>query len=151
MVIRHYKEQAKRHFLGACSLGTSENYLFFEMEESHGYSHIIYSYSWAIVTTVVNWANDSTLHVYSTLQTTRHQAPRLRSSMIYPRSQQSQERGLWTPNSVFTTSPQKKNKTLKQKNETHKYKYTHAQTRPGKVSSAVFLPLVWYQNRKVSK
>lgn len=108
MVIRHYKEQAKRRFLGACSLGTRENYLLFEVEESHGYSHIIYSYSWTIVTPVVNWANDSTLRVYSTLQTTRHRAPRLRSSMIYPRSQQSQERGLWTPNSVFTASPQKK-------------------------------------------
>lgn len=28
--------------------------------------------------------------------------------MIYPQLQQSQERGLWTPNSVFTASPQKK-------------------------------------------
>lgn len=108
MVIRHYKEQAKRRFLGACSLGTRENYLLFEVEESHGYSHITYSYSWTIVTPGVNWANDSTLRVYSTLQTTRHRAPRLRSSMIYPQSQQSQERGLWTPNSVFTASPQKK-------------------------------------------
>lgn len=125
MVIRHYKEQAKRRFLGACSLGTRENYLLFEVEESHGYSHVIYSYSWTIVTPVVNWANDSTLRVYSTLQTTRHRAPRLRSSMIYPRSQQSQERGLWTPNSVFTASPQKKKTKNKKTRHTNTSTHTH--------------------------
>lgn len=54
--------------------------------------------------------------------------------MIYPRSQQSQERGLWTPNSVFTTSPQKKN-TKKQKNETQIQVHTRTnQAREGLLS-----------------
>lgn len=45
--------------------------------------------------------------------------------MIYPRSQQTQERGLWTPNSVFTASPQKKNTKNKKTRHTNTRTHTH--------------------------